>query len=119
MPASKIGVATRAFVAVLLARARGYQLTLHVNRDSDREALLNPNNPISNEVGLLGGAFFWSLRARLEVEARASRQPRQQKQSLRNRKIDGTQHPEITLSCDESFIKENGNQKSPQPSLES
>lgn len=40
MPASQIGVATRAFVAVLLALARGYQLALHVNRDSDREALM-------------------------------------------------------------------------------
>ena len=40
MPVSKIGIATRAFVPVLLALARGYQLTLHVNRDSDREALL-------------------------------------------------------------------------------
>ena len=40
MPVSQIGAATRAFVAVLLALARGYQLALHVNRDSDREQLL-------------------------------------------------------------------------------
>ena len=40
MPVSKVGAATRAFVAVLLALARGYQLALHVNRDSDREQLL-------------------------------------------------------------------------------
>ena len=118
MPASKIGVATRAFVAVLLALARGYQLTLHVNRDSDREAL-PPTTPLQTRWGCWGEPFFWSLRARLEVEARAFRQPRQQNQSLPNRKNDGTQHPEITLSCDESFIKESGNQKSPQPSLES
>ena len=65
MLVSKVGAATRAFVAVLLAFARGYQL------------------------------------------------------ALRAREIDGTLDPEITLSCDESSIKEQGTHKSPQPSLES
>ena len=77
-----------------------------------------PNNRTSCEVGLLWGAFFCSLPARLEVEARAFRQPLQQNLSLRAQKIDGMQDPEITLSCDESFIKEHRTQKSPQPSLE-
>ena len=40
MACSKLGVATRAFVAVLLSLARAYQLALDVNRDSSRELLL-------------------------------------------------------------------------------
>ena len=40
MPVSKVGAATRAFVAVLLAVARCYQLLVQVNRDSSPEDLL-------------------------------------------------------------------------------
>ena len=40
MPCSKVGVATRAFVNVLLALARAYELVLNVNRDSPRECLV-------------------------------------------------------------------------------
>ena len=40
MPASRVGVATRAFVAVLIALARSYELALQVNRDSSAEQLL-------------------------------------------------------------------------------
>ena len=40
MPVSKIGAATRAFVATMLAMARCYQLLLQVNRDSPPEDLL-------------------------------------------------------------------------------
>ena len=39
MAASKIGLATRAFVAVLLALARRYELVLQVNRDSAADQL--------------------------------------------------------------------------------
>ena len=39
MPASKVGVATRAFVAVLLLLARSYELVLQVNGDSSPEQL--------------------------------------------------------------------------------
>ena len=40
MPASLVGVATRAFVKVLLALARSYELALHVNRDSSSDQLV-------------------------------------------------------------------------------
>ena len=40
MPCSKVGVATRAVVNVLLALARAYELVLNVNRDSPRECLV-------------------------------------------------------------------------------
>ena len=40
MPVSKVGLATRAFVAVILAVARCYQLLVQVNRDSSPEDLL-------------------------------------------------------------------------------
>ena len=40
MPASKLAVATRAFVSVLLALARAYDLALQVNRDSAHDAIL-------------------------------------------------------------------------------
>ena len=40
MPASKLGVATRALVSVLLALARSYDLALRVNRDSTHGELL-------------------------------------------------------------------------------
>ena len=40
MPASKVQVATRAFVAVMLALARCYQLLVQVNRDSSPEEML-------------------------------------------------------------------------------
>ena len=40
MPVSKVGIATRAFVAVLLALARAYQLSVQVNRDSSPDELL-------------------------------------------------------------------------------
>ena len=40
MPASKVQVATRAFVAVMLALARCYQLLAQVNRDSSPEEML-------------------------------------------------------------------------------
>ena len=40
MPASKLAAATRAFVSVLLALARAYDLALQVNRDSARDAIL-------------------------------------------------------------------------------
>ena len=40
MPVSKVGVATRAFVAVLLSLARAYQLSVQVNRGSSAEELL-------------------------------------------------------------------------------
>ena len=40
MACSKLGVATHAFVAVLLSLARAYQLAVDVNRDSSREQLL-------------------------------------------------------------------------------
>ena len=40
MPASKLGLATRAFVAVLLSLARRYELLLQVNRDSPEEQLV-------------------------------------------------------------------------------
>ena len=39
MAASKIGLATSAFVAVLLALARQYELVLQVNRDSPADQL--------------------------------------------------------------------------------
>ena len=40
MACSKLGVATRAFVTVLLSLARAYQLALDVNRDSSRPPCL-------------------------------------------------------------------------------
>ena len=40
MATSKLGVATRAFVVVLLALARSYNLVLSVGRDSSQDALL-------------------------------------------------------------------------------
>ena len=40
MLASKLGLATRAFVAVLLALARRYELFLQVNKDSPAEDLV-------------------------------------------------------------------------------
>ena len=40
MRVSKVGVATRAFVAVLLSLARAYQLSVQVNRDSSPDELL-------------------------------------------------------------------------------
>ena len=40
MPVSKVAAATRAFVAVLLALARSYEVALTVNRDSRPEELL-------------------------------------------------------------------------------
>ena len=40
MPASKLAAATRAFVSVLLALARAYDLALQVNRDSAHDAIL-------------------------------------------------------------------------------
>ena len=40
MPSSKLGVATRAFVAVLLALGRTYNLVFSVNRDSPEDQLL-------------------------------------------------------------------------------
>ena len=40
MPASKLAAATRAFVSVLLALERAYDLALQVNRDSAHDAIL-------------------------------------------------------------------------------
>ena len=40
MPVSKVAAATRAFVAVLLALARSYEVALTVNRDSRPDELL-------------------------------------------------------------------------------
>ena len=40
MPVSRLGAATRAFVAVLLLLARRYELVLEVNRDSSAECVL-------------------------------------------------------------------------------
>ena len=62
MACCKLGVATRAFVAVLLSLAHAYQLASDVNRDSSRELLLKGYKKVLLKVhpdnGGWGGPFF-------------------------------------------------------------
>ena len=94
MPASKLGLATRAFVAVLLALARQYELLLQVNRDSPAQEL------VKFGFGLLKLSPVCFASGVLE-------------------KISWRQHPEITRSHDTSFIKNSLIQNLPFPSLDS
>ena len=50
MPTSHVGVATRAFVAVLLLLARRYELVLLVNRDSSPEQLVKAYKNLFRKV---------------------------------------------------------------------
>ena len=106
MPASKLGLATRAFVAVLLALARRYELILHVHRDSPSVVLARD--------GCRGEPFFGP--AHLATGMRWIHVIRKTGTFKKNARA---QHPKITLSRDKSFIKIPFKQKSPSPSLES
>ena len=106
MPASKLGLATRAFVAVLLVLARRYESILNVKRGSPADELAKSYKK--------GGALFWSRPPR-HMDALSSRVSK----SRKSRKNARTQHPKITLSRDKSFIKIIFSKKSPFPSLES
>ena len=56
MPSSKLGVATRAFVAVLLALGRTYNLVFSVNRDSKNADFSwgdNPKIPLSRDESFI------------------------------------------------------------------
>ena len=50
MATSKLGVATRAFVVVLLALARSYDLALSVDRDSSEDRLLKGLQEVAQDV---------------------------------------------------------------------
>ena len=70
MPASFVEVATRAFVKVLLALARSYELALQINRDSSPEQLVKAYKKVllkahpdkggrKEHVPSVRSAFYW------------------------------------------------------------
>ena len=72
MPASKLAVATRAFVGVLLALARAYDLALQVNRDSAHDAILRAYRKVLLEVHPdKGGSHADKLRRKVPQNVRA------------------------------------------------